>query len=46
METLLTILGLYGAGSLMIIIWLETKYREFMMGEKSNGKSGDNERVD
>ena len=46
MEILLTILGLYVVGSLMIIICLETKYREFMMGEKSNGKSGDNERVD
>lgn len=38
MEILLTILGLYGAGSLMIIIWLETKYREFMMGEKAMEK--------
>lgn len=46
MEILLTILGLYGVGSLMIIICLETKYREFMRREKNNGKSGDNERVD
>lgn len=47
MEILLTILGLYGVGSLMIIICLETKYREFMRGErKANGKSRDNERVD
>ena len=46
MEMLLTILLLYVIGSLMIIIYLEEKYREFIRGEKSNGKSGDNERVD
>lgn len=38
MEILLTILGLYGVGSLMIIICLEAKYREFMRGEKSKLK--------
>lgn len=38
MEILLTILGLYGVGSLMIIIYLETKYKEFMRREKETEK--------
>lgn len=46
MEMLLTILLLYVIYSLMIIIYLETKYKEFLRREKRNGKSRDNERVD
>lgn len=38
MEILLTILGLYGVGSLMIIIYLKTKYKEFMRREKETEK--------
>lgn len=38
MEMLLTILLLYVIGSLMIIIYLEAKYKEFMRREKKKWK--------
>lgn len=47
MEIILTILSLYVAFSLILIMWLEEKYIEIMSeGGKDNGKDRNNEGID